>query len=141
LSLAYAHGNHSLAPSDLGLTLLTLELALCPPSFVAEPSLWISACGSVRGGEVRLAFSARDADVDARDTWRPWLALGPSLRVGVPLSERWALRGVAQLAVQLVRDTYTVRVTDPADPEPTTLRLYRPEPLSFELGVGVGYSF
>lgn len=141
LSFGYAHGDHSRAPSDLGLTLLTLELALCPPSFIAEPSLWISACASVRAGTVRLAYSATESDIAARDTWRPWLAVGPSLRAGVPLSERWALRGVAQLALQLVRDTYRVGVGPAQDPEAESVPLYRPEALSFELGVGIGYSF
>jgi hypothetical protein len=141
LSFAYARGDHSRAPSDLGLTLLTLELALCPPSFVAEPSLWISACASVRGGAVHLAYTATAADVAARDSWRPWLAVGPSLRVGVPLSERWVLRGVAQLAVQLVRDTYSVGVGPPEEPGAETVPLYRPEALSLELGGGIGYSF
>jgi hypothetical protein len=141
LSFAYARGDHSRAPSDLGLTLLTLELALCPPSFVAEPSLWISACASVRGGAVHLAYTATAADIAARDRWRPWLAVGPSLRVGVPLSERWMLRGVAQLAVQLVRDTYTVGVGPPEEPGAETVPLYRPEALSLEVGGGIGYSF
>jgi hypothetical protein len=141
LTLAYAHGDHSRAPSDLGLTLLTLELALCPPSFVAEPSLWISACASVRGGGVHLAFSATEADVTANDRWRPWLSVGPLLRVGVPLSERWALHGVAQLAVQLVRDTYTVGIGSAESPVVETVPLYRPEALSLELGAGIGYSF
>jgi hypothetical protein len=141
LSIAYARGDHSRAPSDLGLRLLTLELALCPPAFVAEPSLWLRACASVRGGAVHLAFSATDADVAARDTWRPWLAVGPSLRAGVPLSERWTLHGVAQLAVQLVRDTYAVGVGPAENPGAVTVPLYRPEALSFELGAGIGYSF
>jgi hypothetical protein len=141
LSFAYARGDHSRAPSDLGLRLLTLELALCPPAFVAEPSLWLRACASVRGGAVHLAFSATEADVAARDTWRPWLALGAALRAGVPLSERWTLHGVAQLAVQLVRDTYAVGVGPAEDPGAVTVPLYRPEALSLELGAGIGYSF
>lgn len=141
LSIAYARGDHSRAPSDLGLTLLTLELALCPPAFVAEPSLWLRGCASVRGGAVHLAFSATQADVAARDTWRPWLAVGPALRAGVPLSERWTLHGVAQLAVQLVRDTYAVGVGPAEDPGAVTVPLYRPEALSLELGAGIGYSF
>jgi hypothetical protein len=123
------------------MTLLTIELALCPPAFVAQPSLWLSACASVRGGAVHLAFSATDADVAARDTWRPWLAVGPSLRAGVPLSERWTLHGVAQLAVQLVRDTYAVGVGPAEAPDAVTVPLYRPEALSLELGAGIGYSF
>jgi len=141
LSLAYARGSDAVAPGDLGLTLLTLELALCPPSIIAESSLWISACASVRGGGVRLAFTSTLPDVEARDTWRPWVAVGPSLRVGVPLSEHWALRGVAELAVQLVRDTFAVRLGAADDPTADIMPLYRPEPLSIELGAGVGYSF
>jgi hypothetical protein len=141
VSFGYAHGDHARAPSDLGMTLLTLELALCPPSFIAESSLWISACASVRGGAVRLAYSATESEVAARDTWRPWLAVGPSLRVGVPLSERWALRGVAQLALQLVRDTYRVGVGPAEEPDAESVPLYRPAALSPELGLGIGYSF
>jgi hypothetical protein len=141
LSLGYARGNDTAPPGDLGLTLLTLELALCPPSFVAAPSVWISACASVRGGQVRLALTSTDPAFEARDTWRPWLAVGPSLRTGVPLSERWALRGIAQLTVQLVRDTVGVNLVSPDDPQGTLLPLYRPEAMSLELGVGIGYSF
>jgi hypothetical protein len=63
------------------------------------------------------------------------------LRAGVPLSERWALHGVAQLAVQLVRDTYAVRVGRAGDPGAVIVPLYRPEALSLELGAGIGYSF
>jgi hypothetical protein len=142
LSLAYARGQDAVAPGDLGLTLLTLELALCPPSFVAASSVWISACASARAGGVHLALTSTDPAVFARDTWRPWVSLGPSLRAGVPLSERWALRGVAQLMVQLMRDTFAITVSDPDDPTiATSLPLYRPEVVSFELGAGIGYSF
>jgi len=141
LSFAYARGNDTVDPGDLGLTLLTLELALCPPSIIAEPSVWISACASARAGRVRLAFTSTLPDVDARETWRPWVAVGPSLRVGVPLSEHWALRGVAELAVQLVRDTFAVRLGAADDADADVLPLYRPEAVSIEVGAGIGYSF
>lgn len=139
LSFAYARGNDTVDPGDLGLTLLTLELALCPPSIIAESSVWVSACASARAGRVRLAFTSTRPDLDARETWRPWVAVGPSLRVGVPLSEHWTLRGVGELAVQLVRDTFGVRLG--ADADAQILPLYRPEALSIEVGAGIGYSF
>jgi hypothetical protein len=57
------------------------------------------------------------------------------------LSERWALRGVAELAVQLVRDTYNVGVGPAEAPETESVPLYRPEAVSLEVGAGIGYSF
>lgn len=138
LSLAYARGNDAADPGEFGLTLLTLELALCPPAFVNEPGLWVRACASARGGALHLSFTRPSPGLDAPDVWRPWVALGPSLRLGVPLSERWALRGFAGLAVQLVRDTFAVRVEGP---EGERVPLYRPEAISLELGAGASYSF
>jgi len=67
--------------------------------------------------------------------------VAPSLRVGVPLTERWALRGLAELALQLVRDTYAVGVGPTNDPESESVPLYHPPALSLELGVGIGYTF
>lgn len=136
LSLEYARGK---APRDLAPTLLTVDLALCPPEFISEPSVWISACASARAGWVRFAFAEPQPGLNAFDKWRPWLAVGPSLRAGVPVSERWALRGVAQLALQLVRDT--VGIDDENDPTTPPERIYRPPAYSLELGVGIGYSF
>jgi hypothetical protein len=61
--------------------------------------------------------------------------------VGVTLSERWTLRGLAELAVQLVRDNFDVELTAADASASRRLTVYRPEALSLELGLGVGYSF
>jgi hypothetical protein len=142
LSLAYAHGNSPVPSGELGLTLLTAQLGLCPPA-VAATSLWIRGCASVRGGWLRSTVSSSDPTFLAQfdQYWSPWLAVGPSLSVGVPLSERLALRGLAELAIQLVRDRYSAEQPNEETGVLEPFIVYEPEALSIELGLGLGYTF
>ena len=141
LSLGLAFGRERVEPADLNFTLLTAELGLCPPAFIDQPSVWLRACAGVRGGVMRVAISPRVEDVVEEDKPpRPWLVLGPSLELGVPLGEDWTLRGLAAVTAQLIRDSFKLTVTDGAeerDPYP----VYEPEAISFEIGVGVSYTF
>jgi hypothetical protein len=143
LSLAYAHGDSPVPSGELGLTLLTAQLGLCPPAFVNEPSVWIRGCASLRGGGLRSTVSSSDptflAEFDQH--WGPWLAVGPSLSAGVPLSESLALRGLVELAVQLVRDRYNAVQPNEETGVLEPFVLYEPEALSIELGLGLGYTF
>jgi hypothetical protein len=140
LAFAYARGVSETQEAELEITLLTAELALCPPAFVDAASLWIRACAGVRSGGVHVIITPSDPSQSPADVWRPWLAAGPSLQVGVPLSQSWALRGVFELAVQLVRDRFYVEDTRVAD-QPERITLYRPAAASFEFGLGLGYTF
>ena len=97
--------------------------------------------GLGKGLGALIPATATEPEVDARDRWRSWLAVGPSLRVGVPLSEHWTIRGVAELAVQLVRDTFGVRLGAEDDSAAELMPVYRPEAVSLEIGAGIGYSF
>jgi hypothetical protein len=143
LSLAYARGNSPVPSGELGLTLLTAQLGLCPPAFVAEESLWIRGCASARGGGLRSTVSSSDPTFIAQfdQHWRPWLAVGPSLSVGVPLTERLALRGLVELAVQLVRDRFNAEQLNEETGMPEPFVVYEPKALSIELGLGIGYTF
>jgi hypothetical protein len=124
--------------AELGITLLTAELALCPPAIDAT-SVWFRACAGVRGGGVHVLITPDDASLSTGDRWRPWLALAPALQVGVPLSERWVIRGVFEVAMQLVRDRFGVLRTNGIEREPVTL--YRPLAVSYEFSLGLGYTF
>lgn len=143
LSLAYAHGDSPVPSGELGLTLLSAQLGVCPPAFLAEASLWLRACASVRGGGLRSTVSSTDptflAEFDQK--WRPWLALGPALQVGVPLGEGFALRGLAELTFQLIRDRYNAERLNEDTGLPEPFVVYEPEAISIELGAGIGYSF
>jgi hypothetical protein len=146
LALAYARSTSEVrtelgttpVSAELGITLLTAELALCPPA-IDTTSIWFRVCAGVRGGSVHVLITPDDASLGTGDTWRPWIALAPALQVGVPLSERWAIRGVFELAMQLVRDRFGVWRTIGVEQEPITL--YRPGAVSFEFSLGLGYTF
>jgi hypothetical protein len=141
LSLAYARGTSEVAVAKLRITLVTAELALCPPAFIDATRVWLRACAGVRGGPVRFVVTANDPNQDPAAAWRPWLAVGPSLQLGVPLGSRWAMRGVFDLAVQLIRDRFDIeRQVDVMGTE-ERLTLYRPEAVSVELGLALGYTF
>ena len=141
LSLSLAFGRERVEPADLNFTLLTAELGLCPPAFVDQPSIWLRACASVRGGAMRVSISPRVEDViDEDKPPRPWLVLGPSLELGVPLDEDWTLRGLAAVTAQLIRDSFKLTVTDGAE-EREPYPVYTPEAISVELAVGVSYTF
>ncbi len=141
LSLAHARGKDEVAVAKLDLSLSTLDVGLCPLVLGADSVVWLRACAGVRAGALHLAISPTQAGLSEATVWRPWLSLGPSLRVGVPLSERWTLRGLAELAVQLVRDNFDVALTPADGAASRRVTVYRPEALSIELGLGVGYSF
>jgi hypothetical protein len=140
LSLAYTRGASDTEQAQLDITLLLAELALCPPSFVDAASLWIRACAGVRGGKIHVIITPTDPSQRPADTWRPWLAVNPSLQLGVPLSRGWAVRGVLQLAVQLVRDSFYVD-DDRVPEQPERITFYIPQAVSFEFGLGLGYTF
>jgi hypothetical protein len=141
LSFAYARGTREVDVAKLGITLVTAELALCPPAFIDATRVWLRACAGVRGGGVHFVVTANDPNQDPGATWRPWLGVGPSLQLGVPLGGRWALRGVFDLAVQLIRDRFNIQRQVGAMAAEEQLTLYRPEALSFELGLALGYTF
>jgi hypothetical protein len=141
LSFAYARGTSEVEVAKLGITLVTAELALCPPAFIDATRVWLRACTGVRGGRVHFVVTANDPDQDPAAAWRPWLAVGPSLQLGAPLGGRWALRGVFDLAVQLVRDRFNIERQVEVLGTQEQLTLYRPEAISFELGLALGYTF
>jgi hypothetical protein len=143
LALEYAHGNSPVISGELALTLLSAQLGLCPPAFIDDPSVWVRACVSVRGGGLRSTVASAEPTFVAEfdQNWRPWLALGPTLQAGVPLSERLALRGLAQLAVQLVRDSYYAELRDEELGMSESFIVYEPEAISIEIGLGLGYTF
>ena len=95
----------------------------------------------MRGGGVHFVVTANDPNQDPAAAWRPWLAVGPSLQLGVPLGGRWAVRGVFDLAVQLIRDRFDIeRQVEVMDAD-ERLTLYRPQAVSIELGLALGYTF
>jgi hypothetical protein len=141
LSFAYARGTSEIEIAKLDITLVTAELALCPPAFIDATRVWLRACAGVRGGGVHFVVTSNDPNQDPGATWRPWLAVGPSLQLGVPLGGRWAVRGVFDLAVQLIRDRFDVeRQVEVMDAD-ERLTLYRPQAVSVELGLALGYTF
>ena len=141
LSLAYARGKDEVDLAKLDLRLLTIDVGLCPLELGAGAPVWLRACAGLRGGALHLEISPTQGGLSEASVWRPWASLTPSLRFGVPLSERWTLRGLAELAVQLVRDNFDVELTAVDAAEARRFTVYRPEAISLELGLGVGYSF
>ncbi|HWO09074.1 MAG TPA: hypothetical protein VNN80_06330 [Polyangiaceae bacterium] len=138
LSLTFAYASERVDEADLRFSLLTAQLGVCPPP-LGEAWAWLRVCGNVRGGGVVVKVSPRIAGDPESTALRPWLAVGPSLELGVPLSERWSLRGVGELAVQLVRDRFGPEIEGDGGPE--FVPLYDTKPVSLEAGLGVGYSF
>ncbi len=139
--LAYTHGSKSSPSGSVALTLLTAELELCPPG-AADPRVWLQTCLHLRGGALALSLAPGARALSTEDVVRPWAALGPRLQLGFPLSASWALRTRAELAVHLVRDRFDgERAEIGANGEPETFTLYRPEAVSFELALGLGYTF
>lgn len=139
ISLSGMRGTDRVDAADLSLTLLIAQVGLCPPALLAESWGWLRVCANVRGGAVRVHTSPRIPELQEGTAWRPWLAVGPSLELGIPLSGSWAVRASADLAVQLVRDNFNVPLG--AGPDAESLTLYRPEAVSIEGTIGVGYSF
>ena len=139
IALTGARGNERVDAADLDITLLTAQLGLCPPAPLAESWVWLRLCANVRGGAVYVEVTPRAAQLIDDPRWRPWLALVPSLELGVPLSEHWTIRASAELAVHLVRDTFGAALDE--SPDPDVLPLYKPQAVSVEGGLGVGYTF
>jgi hypothetical protein len=139
IALRGARGSERVDAADLDITLLTAQLGLCPPAPLAEGWAWLRLCANVRAGGVYVEISPRVPELRESPEWRPWLAVVPSLEIGVPLSERWTIRASAELAVQLVRDTFGAALDE--GPDPDVLPLYKPEAVSVEGGLGVGYTF
>jgi hypothetical protein len=141
LSLAYARGSANDSSGNAALSLFSAELDLCSPGVSLEWGLWLQPCAFVRGGVIDVSVAVGDRPLLPIDARRPWLALGPSLMLGLPLSRHWSLRAVGQLAFQLVRDHFdSERIAATGVPR-ERVTLYRPEAMSFELGLGLAYAF
>jgi hypothetical protein len=143
-SLAFSRGDAPTALAQSSLTLWTGQLGLCAPALLDQPSTWLRACLDVRAGALHFGIRARDPDLlrfEEESPWGPWLSVGPALQVGVPLDQHWSLRGMLQLAVQLLRNRRTVSGSDVGGEATLRYTLYRPEPVSLELELGIGYAF
>jgi hypothetical protein len=141
LSLSYARASAGGSFGKAALSLLSAELDLCPPGVALAGGLWLQPCAFVRGGVIDVSVAEGDRPLLSIDALRPWLALGPTLRVGLPLSSHWSLRAIGQLAFQLVRDRFDGERVADEDATPERVTLYRPEAMSFELGLGLAYAF
>lgn len=136
-SLVYRQGSRSSASGDLSLRLIGAELRACPFAFRIGMHAWTRICAELDAGVLAAAASERELPIEASDKIRPWLALGPSLQLGIPLGTRLSLRLLAQGEAVLIRDHFDVaRIDSSAD-----VTLYRPPALSVNLLLGVGYAF
>jgi hypothetical protein len=142
LSLAYARGNDAGPDGTAELTLLTVELQLCPPGVSLDAAIWLQACADVRGGRLGLSLSPGERPLLTRDSFRPWAAIGPSLQAGALLSEEWTLRAITGFSLHLVRDSFEIAraPANETDPAPR-FTLYQPAAVSIELLLGLGYAF
>ena len=144
LGVSYAASAERTVAADLGFRLLTAQLELCPAS---RPwaGIWLSVCGQLSGGAMRVSVSLRDPSLEPEARTRPWFALGPSVRARWPLAAHWSLRALAAGSLLLVRDSLDVKRTVGGEPgEPTLVdlsTLYHPPLFSFELLFGLGYAF
>jgi hypothetical protein len=144
LGVSYAASAERTDAVDLGFRLLTAQLELCPAS---RPwaGLWLSVCGQLSGGALRVSVSARDPSLEPQARTRPWFALGPSVHARWPLTQQLSLRALAAGSLLLVRDSLDVKRTVGGEPgEPTVVELsplYHPPLFSFELLFGLGYAF
>jgi hypothetical protein len=144
LGLSYSASSERTAAADLGFRLLAAQAELCPVR-VDWARVWLRVCGQLQGGAWHIAVSARDAALETTPSTRLWLALGPSLHAGWPLSQHWSVRALLASSAMLVRDTFEEeRVVGGEADEPNVIDrspLYRPPPLSLDLLLGVGYAF
>jgi hypothetical protein len=144
LGLSYSASSERTAAADLGFRLLAAQAELCPVR-VDWARVWLRVCGQLQGGAWHIAVSARDAALETTPSTRLWLALGPSLHAGWPLSQHWSVRALLASSAMLVRDTFEEeRVVGGEADEPNVIDrspLYRPPPLSVDLLLGVGYAF
>jgi hypothetical protein len=141
LSFSYARGSAGGSFGEAALSLWSAELDLCPPGVDLTGGLWLQPCAFVRGGVIDVSVAEGDRPLSSIDALRPWLALGPSLMVGLPLSSHFSLRALGQVAFQLVRDRFDSERVAEEDATPERVTLYRPEAMSFELGLGMAYAF
>lgn len=138
----YSRGTEAVFSGSGVFHLITGQLQLCAPGYRSDPRVWIAPCAHVRGGRLSFDVSPGERTVSAPGARRPWFALGPSVAAGAPLSSEWALRLLGAVSFPLVRDVFEVERADPEGEAPAvTSPIYRPEPLSLELSIGVGYSF
>jgi hypothetical protein len=144
LGVSYAASAERTDAADLGFRLLTAQLELCP---AGRPwaGIWLSVCGQLSGGALRVSVSARDPALEPEARTRPWFALGPSVQARLPLSRQLSLRALAAGSLLLMRDSLDVERTVGGEAgEPTLVELstlYHPPLLSFELLFGLGYAF
>jgi hypothetical protein len=119
------------------LRVIGAELSACPLAFRMGAHLWARLCAELDAGVLAASVSQRELPIDANDTLRPWLSLGPSLQFGVPLGTRLSLRLLAQGEAVLIRDHFDVaRLDSSAD-----VTLYRSPALSANLLLAIGYTF
>ena len=144
LGLSYSVSGQQNAAADLGFRVLAAQAELCPLS-AASGALWLRVCGQLQGGAWHISVTTRDAALDPTPQTRLWLAAGPSLHAGLPLSQHWSLRGLVAGSVMLMRDSFDVKRTvggEPGVPELVEFTtLYRPPLLSLELLLGAAYAF
>ena len=143
LGAGYSVASEANSDADLDFQLFTAQLALCPVG--GELAVfWWRACAELEGGALRVSVSARDPSLETQASTRPWFALGPSLQAGWSFARRWALRAAAGGSLMLVRDRFEVKREEGGEGGEVRVEyntLYRPPPLSFELLLGVSYSF
>jgi hypothetical protein len=136
-SLLYRQGSRSSASGDLSLRLIGAELSACPLAFRMGAHAWARMCAELDAGLLAASVSQRELPIEGDDTFRPWLSLGPSLQLGIPLGTRLSLRLLAQAEAVLIRDHFDVaRLDSSAD-----VILYRSPALSGSLLLGIGYMF
>jgi hypothetical protein len=140
LSFAYAGGSAATAAGDVSLDLFVARLSLCPLQLTLSEPVWLRACLALDAGLLSVSLSP-EADFLAQHASRPWLATGPQLDLGLPLSPGWALRGLVGASVGFVRDEFVLERAEVEPGESATARLYRPELVSFEASLGVAYAF
>ena len=142
LILAYARGREENSTGSGTFQLVTAEAQLCGPEFTRDPRVWIQPCAGLRAGFLKLDVSPGERTSSAPGAFRPWAAIGPGFQAGAPIASAWTLRALGALSFTLVRDRFEVEqaAVDPAG-DPLRAKLYRPELFSFELALGLGYSF
>ena len=144
LGVSYSASSEQNAAADLGFRLLAAQAELCPLRLDGA-GVWLRWCGQLQGGAWHISVVARDASLDTAPSTRLWLAAGPSLHAGLPLSPHWSVRALVAGSVMLVRDSFDVRRTVGGEPDvPDRVeftRLYRPPPVSLDLLLGAAYAF
>jgi hypothetical protein len=142
LSFAFARGSHASATGDVTLDLLSAELALCPiERSVGVSSVWLRACALLRAGALAVSLSPEQPTLRGDAAWRPWLGMGPSLELGLPLSASWTLRARADVAAHTTRDAFVLERSAPDSNTLERITLYEPELFSLGLSIGTALRF